>query len=63
VTFRRLLAALMTLALLAPATASAEDFDPSTEFKLKDWVPIHLGGLDLSINRAVVYLLVGGALT
>jgi F-type H+-transporting ATPase subunit a len=53
----------MTLALLAPATASAEDFDPSTEFKLKDWVPIHLGGLDLSINRAVVYLLVGGALT
>jgi len=35
----------MTLALLAPATASAEDFDPSTEFKLKDWVPIHLGPL------------------
>jgi len=53
----------MTLALLAPATASAEDFDPSTEFKLKDWVPNHRGGLDLSINRAVVYLLVGGALT
>jgi len=63
VTFRRLLAALMTLALLAPATASAEDFDPSTELKLKDWVPIHIGGLNMSINRAVVYLLVGGALT
>ena len=26
-------------------------------------MPIHLGGLDLSINRAVVYLLVGSALT
>jgi len=63
VTFRRLFAGLVTLALLAPATASAEDFDPSEEFKLKDWVPIHLGGLDLSINRAVVYLLVGSAVT
>src|SRR5205823_11153492 len=41
----------------------AAQFDPSDEFKLKDWVPIHLGGLDLSINRAVVYLLVGAALT
>ena len=46
----------LALALLAPAAASAETFDPSDEFKLKDWVPIHLGPLDLSINRAVVYL-------
>jgi F-type H+-transporting ATPase subunit a len=63
VRFRTLLAALVTLALVAPAVASAEDFDPSDEFKLHDWVPIHLGGLNLSINRAVVYLLVGAALT
>ena len=58
---RGLLATLVGLALVAPATASAGTFDPSTEFNLKDWVPIHLGGLDLSINRAVVYLLVGSA--
>jgi F-type H+-transporting ATPase subunit a len=63
VRFRRLLTALIGLALIAPAAASAESFDPSQEFKLKDWVPIHIGGLDLSINRAVVYLLVGAALT
>jgi F-type H+-transporting ATPase subunit a len=63
VRLKRLVTALIGLALLAPATASAESFDPSTEFNLKDWVPIHLGGLDLSINRAVVYLLVGSALT
>jgi F-type H+-transporting ATPase subunit a len=56
-------AALTALALTLPAAASAEDFDPSDEFKLKDWVPIHLGGLDLSINKAVVYLLVGAAVT
>jgi hypothetical protein len=58
---QRWIAATALLALAAPATASAETFDPSQEFKLKDWVPIHLGGLDLSINRAVVYLLVGSA--
>ena len=56
-------AATAVLALAAPASASAESFDPSQEFKLKDWVPIHVGGLDLSINKAVVYLLVGSALT
>src|ERR1700722_18682697 len=55
--------ALAGLALAAPASASAARFDPSSEFALKDWVPIHLGGLDLSINKAVVYLLVGSALT
>jgi len=62
---RRVLTAAIGLAfaLLAPATASAAEFDPSDEFKLKDWVPIHLGGIDLSINRAVVYLLVGAAAT
>ncbi|HWE80812.1 MAG TPA: F0F1 ATP synthase subunit A [Gaiellaceae bacterium] len=58
-----LLVSLVGLALIAPASASAESFDPSTEFNLKDWVPIHLGPLDLSITRAVVYLLVGAALT
>jgi F-type H+-transporting ATPase subunit a len=54
------------LALAAPATASAasaKPFDPSSEFQLKDWVPIHVAGLDLSINRAVVYLIVGSACT
>jgi F-type H+-transporting ATPase subunit a len=63
VTFKRLLIGLALLTLAAPASASAEDFDPSTEFKLKSWVPIHIGPLDLSINRAVVYLLLGAALT
>ena len=61
--FGRLITASIAVALLAPAAASAETFDPSDEFKLKDWVPIHIGGLNLSINRAVVYLLVGSAVT
>jgi F-type H+-transporting ATPase subunit a len=63
VRMRGLIAMLIGLALAAPAAASAEQFDPSDEFKLKDWVPIHLGPIDMSINRAVVYLLVGSAVT
>jgi F-type H+-transporting ATPase subunit a len=54
---------MLGFALLAPATAGAEDFDPSDEFKLKDWVPIHIGPINMSINKAVVYLLVGAALS
>ena len=36
---------------------------PPTSSTLKDWVPIHLGPLDLSINRAVVYLLLGALIS
>jgi F-type H+-transporting ATPase subunit a len=50
------------LALPAPAFARGE-FDPSEEFQLDTWVSIHLGPLDLSINKAVVYLLIGAALS
>jgi F-type H+-transporting ATPase subunit a len=60
---RRALAALALLALAAPANALAVDFDPEEEFRLKDWVPIHVGGLNLSINKAVVYLWLGAFLT
>ena len=41
--------------------AAAEKFDPSTEFELHEWVPIHLGPLDMSINKAVVYLWISAA--
>jgi F-type H+-transporting ATPase subunit a len=50
----------MSLALLL---ASTEDFKPQEEFELPDWVPINLGPIDLSINKAVVYLWVGAAVT
>ena len=45
----RLVAALAGLALIAPAAASAEAWKPSDEFNLKDWVPIHLGPIDICI--------------
>ncbi|HEV8103685.1 MAG TPA: F0F1 ATP synthase subunit A [Gaiellaceae bacterium] len=61
---KRLLLALSTIALLLPANAFARgEFDPTTEFEQKELVPIHLGPLNLSITKAVVYLMLGALLT
>jgi F-type H+-transporting ATPase subunit a len=52
------------LALVAPQAAFGRgEFDPSKEFEQHEWLPIHLGPLNLSITKAVVYLLLGAALT
>jgi F-type H+-transporting ATPase subunit a len=40
-----------------------EEFKPQNEFKLEPWISIHLGSLDLSINKAVLYLFLASALT
>ena len=40
-----------------------EAFQPQNEFKLDNWIPIHIGPLDMSINKAVLYLFLGSALT
>jgi F-type H+-transporting ATPase subunit a len=63
----RLRSALLTLAglaLVAPAPAFARgEFDPTTEFEQHEWIPIHLGPLNLSITKAVVYLMLASVLT
>jgi F-type H+-transporting ATPase subunit a len=61
---RRLLVSLSLVALALPAPALARgEFDPTTEFEQHEWIPIHIGGLNLSITKAVVYLMLGSALT
>jgi F-type H+-transporting ATPase subunit a len=61
---KRALVGLALLALAAPQVASAKgEFDPSTEFEQHPWVSIHVAGLDLSITKAVAYLLLGSLLT
>ena len=40
-----------------------EEFKPQNEFKLEPWLSIKVAGIDLSINRAVFYLLLASALT
>lgn len=45
--------------LLVPAVASAATkFDPSQEFKVKPYIDLQIGPIDLSINKAVIYLLI-----
>jgi F-type H+-transporting ATPase subunit a len=64
---KRLLAFGTTLFLALPAVALAssdttgeeEKFNPASEWTLHEWVPIHLGPIDMSINKAVAYLLLG----
>jgi F-type H+-transporting ATPase subunit a len=51
------------LTLAAESRGEEEKFDPSHEFELPAWVPIHIGPLDMSINKAVVYLWIGCVLT
>jgi F-type H+-transporting ATPase subunit a len=52
------------LALALPASASARgNFPVEKEFELSPWVKIHIGPLDMSINKAVAYLWLGAALT
>jgi F-type H+-transporting ATPase subunit a len=61
---RRALITICLLALALPGQALARgDFDPTDEFEQHEWVPIHIGPLDLSITKAVVYLMLGSVLT
>ena len=64
---RRLLTLVLGLLVVFPSLAlaaengpsKAEKFDPSEEWTLHEWIPIHLGPIDMSVNKAVAYLLLG----
>jgi F-type H+-transporting ATPase subunit a len=43
--------------------AAAEEFQPQHEFELDTWIPLELGPIDLSVNKAVAYLWLGAAVT
>jgi F-type H+-transporting ATPase subunit a len=51
------------MVLIFGSDGKNESFQPQNEFKLETWVNINLGGVDLSINKAVVYLALASALT
>jgi F-type H+-transporting ATPase subunit a len=65
---KRLIALIFGFALVLPSVALAasgtgEEEDKgafiSEEWELHEWIPIHLGPIDMSINKAVAYLLLG----
>ena len=39
------------------------DYKPQNEFRLDPWIELKLGPIDMSINKAVLYLLIAAALT
>jgi len=55
--------ALPSLALASTTEGGEEEFNPEHDFEIGEWVPIKLGPLDLSINKAVAYLILGSVLT
>ena len=63
---KRVVALIPLLALALPSVALAQGSEKenkgafiSDEWELHDWIPIHIGPLDMSINKAVAYLLLG----
>jgi F-type H+-transporting ATPase subunit a len=49
--------------LIFGSSGKNEDFKPQNEFKLEPWISIHIAGIDLSVNKAVLYLVLASALT
>jgi F-type H+-transporting ATPase subunit a len=54
---------LILLAVIFGSAGKNDEFQPQNEFKLPAWVSIKVFGIDMSINRAVLYLALGTALT
>jgi F-type H+-transporting ATPase subunit a len=53
----------LLFAVLLGSSGKDEAFKPQNEFKLDSWISLHLGPIDMSINKAVLYLLLGAGLT
>jgi F-type H+-transporting ATPase subunit a len=56
-------AGIVILFALFGSEGENEEFQPQEEFRLEPWIELNIGGLDLSINRAVFYLFLACALT
>ena len=54
---------IVVLFLILGDEGKNEAFQPQNEFELTPWIEINLGGLDLSINKAVFYLFLASGLT
>jgi F-type H+-transporting ATPase subunit a len=53
----------LLFAVLLGSSGKDEAYQPQNEFKLDPWISLHVGPLDMSINKAVLYLFLGATLT
>ena len=58
-----LLALAVIVGIAFPSTGRNNAFKPQNEFRLDPWISLKLGPLDLSINKAVLYLVLAATLT
>jgi F-type H+-transporting ATPase subunit a len=57
------LAVSIALVLLFGSDGKNDEFKPQNEFKLDNWINLKIFGIDMGINKAVVYLFLASALT
>ncbi len=53
----------VALAVIFGSSGKNEAFKPQNEFKLEPWINITIAGIDFSINKAVMYLMIASILT
>jgi F-type H+-transporting ATPase subunit a len=54
---------LIVLGIAFGSSGQNTAYQPQSEFKLDDWIGIHIGSLNLSINKAVLYLVLAAIAT
>ncbi len=57
------LAIAILMMLVFGSSGKNEEFQPQNEFKLEPWISLEIGGVDMSVNKAVLYLVLASALT
>ena len=57
------LAVAIAFGLIFGSDGKNEEFKPQNEFRLEPWININIGGIDMSINKAVMYLFIAALLT
>ena len=53
----------IVMVIVVPKGGRNDEYKPQNEFKLDPWIHLKIGGVDLSINKAVVYVIVACAAT
>jgi F-type H+-transporting ATPase subunit a len=53
----------IALGVILGSEGKNEEFKPQNEFKLDNWISLQIGPVDMSINKAVLYLFLGSLLT
>ena len=57
------LAIAILMLLIFGSSGKNEEFQPQNEFKLEPWISLDVAGIDMSINKAVLYLIIASVLT